>query len=84
MPVLGPVPIRMMLGTSFFNKGFGDKMVHPLIALLLGTGNQTANVACAILERLFDDLNMKLWDYDPDILLPNLPTMVTFPKLGQF
>ena len=47
-------------------------------------GNQTANVSCAILERLFDDPNMKLWDYDRDTLLPNLPTMVTFPKLDQF
>ena len=27
---------------------------------------------------------MKLWDYDSSTLLPNLPTMVTFPKLGQF
>ena len=27
---------------------------------------------------------MKLWDYDPDTLLPNLPTMVTFPNLDQF
>jgi hypothetical protein len=48
------------------------------------SGNQTANVSCAILERLFDDPNMKLWDYDPDTLLPNLPTMVTFPQLGVF
>lgn len=47
-------------------------------------GNQTANVSCAILERLFDDPNMKLWDYDPDTLLPNLPTMVTFPHCGNF
>lgn len=50
----------------------------------MGTGNQTANVSCAILERLFDDPDMKLWDYDPETLLPNLPTMVTFPKLDQF
>ena len=84
MPVLGLVPVRIMLKMFFFNKDFGDKMVYPLIALFLGTGNQTANVACAILERLFDDPNMKLWDYDPDTLLPNLPTMVTFPKLDQF
>ena len=48
------------------------------------TGNQTANVSCAILERLFDDPNMKLWDYDPETLLPNLPTMVTFPHLENF
>lgn len=27
---------------------------------------------------------MKLWDYDPETLLPNLPTMVTFPHLEQF
>ena len=100
MPVLGLVPIKIMLRMFFFNKDFGDKMVYPLIALFLGTGmlivfcfeklllnpegNQTANVSCAILERLFDDPNMKLWDYDSSTLLPNLPTMVTFPKLGQF
>ena len=84
LPVLGLIPIRIMLRMFFFSKDFGDKMVYPLIALFLGTGNQTANVACAILERLFDDPNMKLWDYDPDTLLPNLPTMVTFPKLDQF
>ncbi|KAI9892368.1 MAG: hypothetical protein M1814_001570 [Vezdaea aestivalis] len=84
LPVLGLVPIRIMLRLFMFNKDFGDKMVYPLIALFLGTGNQTANVACAILERLFDDPNMKLWDYDPDTLLPNLPTMLTFPKLHDF
>lgn len=27
---------------------------------------------------------MKLWDYDPQTLLPNLPTMVTFPQCGKF
>ena len=84
MPILGLIPIRIMLRMFFFSKDFGDKMVLPLIALFLGTGNQTANVSCAILERLFDDPNMKLWDYDPDTLLPNLPTMVTFPKLHDF
>ena len=102
MPILGIVPIRIMLRMFFFNKEFGDKMVFPLIALFLGTGkpyntlplltpgsyieagNQTANVSCAILERLFDDPNMKLWDYDPETLLPNLPQMVTFPHLERF
>ena len=103
MPVLGLVPIRIMLRMFFFNKEFGEKMVYPLIALFLGTGkcsyfrapnepasdttcagNQTANVCCAILERLFDDPNMKLWDYDPQTLLPNLPLMVTFPHLEKF
>ena len=38
MPVLGIIPIRIMLRMFFFNKDFGDKMVFPLIALFLGTG----------------------------------------------
>lgn len=38
MPVLGLVPIRIMLRMFFFSKDFGDKMVYPLIALFLGTG----------------------------------------------
>lgn len=81
MPVLGLIPISIMLRLLFFKKDFGDKMVYPLIALFLGTGNQTASVPCAIVERLFDDPNMKLWDYDSETLLPNLPTMVTFDNL---
>lgn len=84
MPVLGLVPIRIMLRLLFFSRDFGDKMVYPLIALFLGTGNQTANVPSAIVERLFDDPNMRLWSYDPDTLLPNLPDMVTFDKLHDF
>jgi hypothetical protein len=84
MPVLGIIPIRIMLRMFFFSEEFGNKMVYPLIALFLGTGNQTANVSCAILERLFDDPNMKLWDYDSETFLPNLPTMVTFPNLHSF
>ena len=39
MPVLGLVPIRVMLRMFFFSQDFGDKMVYPLIALFLGTGN---------------------------------------------
>ena len=38
MPILGIVPIRIMLRMFLFNKEFGDKMVFPLIALFLGTG----------------------------------------------
>ncbi|KAH7308204.1 hypothetical protein B0I35DRAFT_443122 [Stachybotrys elegans] len=84
MPVVGLIPISLMLRLFFFSKDFGDKMVYPLIALFLGTGNQTAHVPSAIVERLFDDPNMKLWDYDSETLLPNLPTMVTFDHLHVF
>lgn len=84
MPVLGLIPIRIMLRLLFFSPDFGHKMVYPLIALFLGTGNQTAHVPSAIVERLFNDPNMRLWNYDPDTLLPNLPTMVTFDNLHEF
>lgn len=73
-----------MLKVFLFSKDFGDKMVYPLIALFLGTGNQTASVPSGIVERLFNDPNMKLWDYDSETLLPNLPTMYTFDKLHDF
>lgn len=84
MPLLGLVPISVMLRLFFFSKDFGDKMVYPLIALFLGTGNQTANVPAAIVERLFNDPNMKLWDYDKETLLPNQPTMYSFDCLHDF
>ena len=84
MPVFGLIPISIMLRVFFFSKDFGDKMVYPLTALFLGTGNQTASVPSAIIERLFNDPNMKLWNYDPDTLLPNLPRMFTFDSLHDF
>jgi hypothetical protein len=32
------VPVWLLLRTFFFSKGFGDRMVYPLMALFLGTG----------------------------------------------
>ncbi|KAK5997402.1 hypothetical protein PT974_02758 [Cladobotryum mycophilum] len=84
MPVLGLFPISVMLRFFFFGKDFANTMVYPLIALFLGTGNQTPNVPAAIVERLFNDPNMKLWDYDSSTLLPNRPTMYTFDHLHEF
>lgn len=84
MPVLGIMPVKVVLSFFRFSDSFKNKMVLPLLALFLGTGNQTPNVSCVLLERLFDDPQMKLWEYDPDTLLPNLPQMYTFPNLGNF
>lgn len=84
MPVLGIMPVKVILRLFCFSDDFNNKMVLPLLALFLGTGNQTPNVPCVLLERLFDDPQMKLWEYDPDTLLPNLPEMFTFPNLGNF
>ncbi|KAJ5238989.1 hypothetical protein N7468_003608 [Penicillium chermesinum] len=84
MPVLGIMPVKVILRLFGFSRDFSNRMVLPLLALFLGTGNQTPNVSSVLLERLFDDPQMKLWEYDPDTLLPNLPTMYTFPNLGRF
>jgi hypothetical protein len=84
IPVTGILPVKVILRLFRFSSDFRNKMVLPLLALFLGTGNQTPNVPSALLERLFDDPNMRLWDYDPDTLLPNLPSMYTFPNLGNF
>lgn len=78
------VPIWATLRVFGLSKEFGDTMVFPLMALFLGTGNQTAYVSSAILGRLFTDPNMRLWEYSPDTLLPNLPKMFTFPHLSEF
>ncbi|OQE36199.1 hypothetical protein PENCOP_c012G07595 [Penicillium coprophilum] len=84
MPVLGIMPVKIILRLFCFSSDFSNKMVLPLLALFLGTGNQTPNVSSVLLERLFNDPQMKLWEYDPDTLLPNLPTMYTFPNLSNF
>lgn len=84
LPITGILPVHLLLRLCRFSSDFSNKMVLPLLALFLGTGNQTPNVPSALLERLFDDPNMSLWDYDPDTLLPNLPSMYTFPNLGNF
>ncbi|KAI9373425.1 hypothetical protein BJX61DRAFT_533182 [Aspergillus egyptiacus] len=84
MPVLGLLPVKVILKIFRFTPEFGTKMLLPLLALFLGTGNQTANVSAALLERLFDDPHLGLWTYDAETLLANLPTMFTFPRLGEF
>jgi len=78
------MPVWLTLKVFMFSEDFGNKMVYPLMALFLGTGNQTPYVSSAILERLFTDDNMKLWDYSDKTLLPNLPQMFTFPHLSEF
>ncbi|KAL2007252.1 hypothetical protein VTN00DRAFT_8690 [Thermoascus crustaceus] len=84
MPILGLLPIKTILRLFRFSPEFGNKMVLPMMALFLGTGNQTPHVSSVLLERLFNDRTMKLWDYDPVTLLPNLPTMFTFPNMSNF
>ncbi|KAI0790632.1 FAD/NAD-P-binding domain-containing protein [Abortiporus biennis] len=75
------MPVHVMLKLFGFSKDFGEKMVYPLVALFFGTGNQTPYISCAILERVFMDPSMKLFEYDSKSLLASIPTMLAFPKL---
>ncbi|RDW93616.1 putative flavin-containing amine oxidasedehydrogenase [Aspergillus mulundensis] len=84
LPILGVLPVKVILKLFRFSTEFGNRMLLPLLALFLGTGNQTPNVSCALLERLFQDPAMRLWEYDSEGLMTNLPTMCTFPNLGEF
>ena len=48
-----------------------------------GTGNQTPHVSSAILERLFLDPSMRLFEFSESSLLANVPKMYAFPCLGD-
>ncbi|TCD68068.1 hypothetical protein EIP91_011613 [Steccherinum ochraceum] len=75
------IPVHTMLRLFRFSKDFGEKMVYPLVALFFGTGNQTPFISCAILERVFMDPSMRLFEYNKKSLLASIPTMYAFPKL---
>ncbi|KAG6884282.1 hypothetical protein C0993_012495 [Termitomyces sp. T159_Od127] len=82
-PVFALISVSAMLRMFMFSKEFGEVIVFPLVALFFGTGNQTPFVSCAILERVFMDPNMRLFEYSPDTFLASIPTMRAFPRLSD-
>ena len=84
MPIFGLMPIKALVRLFRFSDDFSNKMVLAPLALFLGTGNQTPNVPGVLLERIFNDARMKLWEFDPDTMITNRPTMFTFPHLDSF
>ncbi|KAK2764861.1 hypothetical protein FQN54_008558 [Arachnomyces sp. PD_36] len=82
--VLGLIPLRVMFTMFGFKKEFIDKMVIPMLSIYLGTEHQTSNVTSLLLLRLFEEPNMELWKNDPDSLLFNMPSVFTFPNMGDF
>ncbi|KAL0959703.1 hypothetical protein HGRIS_011398 [Hohenbuehelia grisea] len=82
-PVFALMPIHLTLSLFRFPKDFGDALVFPLVALFMGTGNQTPYVSTAIVERLFTDPSMRLFDYSEDSFVQGIPEMRAFPCLGE-
>ncbi|KAI0930237.1 hypothetical protein AcW1_010365 [Taiwanofungus camphoratus] len=80
-PIFAMIPVHVMLKMFNFSTDFGEKMVYPLVALFFGTGNQTPYISSAILERVFKDPSMRLFEYNETSLLASIPTMLAFPKL---
>ncbi|PGH04723.1 hypothetical protein AJ79_07002 [Helicocarpus griseus UAMH5409] len=78
------LPVKTFLRLCRFSKDFRYKMVIPLASIMLGTGNRTEKVPCGLLQLLFEDPGMKVWDYDPVSFVPNLPSMFTFPNMRLF
>lgn len=77
------IPVYVMLKLFRFSQDFGERMIYPLVALFFGTGNQTPFISCAILERVFLDPSMKLFEFDEKSLLASIPEMYGFPNVGR-
>ncbi|KAM0786595.1 hypothetical protein ACM66B_002049 [Microbotryomycetes sp. NB124-2] len=81
-PVFAMMSVETMLKLFRFSNDFGEVIVYPLVALFFGTGNQTPFVSAAILERVFKDPSMRLFEYSPDSFLASIPEMRAFPRLS--
>ncbi|KAF8132617.1 hypothetical protein EV363DRAFT_1416711 [Boletus edulis] len=52
--------------------------VFPLVALFFGTGNQTPFISSAVLERVFMDPSMRLFEYSSDSFLASISEIRAF------
>ncbi|KAL5117692.1 hypothetical protein ACEQ8H_004440 [Pleosporales sp. CAS-2024a] len=79
------IPIKILFKIFFFSDEFTNTVAMPMIALFLGTGNETPNVPSIILERLCTSPTYGMW-FPPDqrSVVSNLPPMVVFPKFSAF
>lgn len=82
-PIFVFLPISKVLRWFKFSDDFVNLMVLPLVALFFGTGNQTPRVSAAIISRVFLDPDLRIFDYDPELLLSQQPKMFSFPKLSE-
>ncbi|CAO1613803.1 unnamed protein product [Parajaminaea phylloscopi] len=82
-PFFAMIPVDRMLKMFSFSPDFGERMVFPLVALFFGTGNETKHISSAILERVFLDPSMRLFEFSEESLLASVPKMMAFPELSR-
>ena len=75
------LPIHKVLRWFKYSDDFVNLMVLPLVALFFGTGNQTPYVSSAMIARVFLDPDLRIFDYDSELLLSQQPKMFAFEKL---
>lgn len=79
------IPIKILFKMFFFSEEFTNTVAMPMIALFLGTGNETPNVPSIILERLCTSPTYGMWyPADKESIVKNMPPMVVFPRFGEF
>ncbi|SCV67332.1 BQ2448_5978 [Microbotryum intermedium] len=81
-PVFALISVERMLKLFRFSTDFGEVIVYPLVTLFFGTGNQTPFISSAILERVFKDPSMRLFEYSSTSFLATIPEMRAFPRLS--
>ncbi|CZT45259.1 related to flavin-containing amine oxidasedehydrogenase [Rhynchosporium secalis] len=79
------IPIKFVMKLFMFSEEFTNAVALPMLALFLGTGNETPNVPTIMLERLCTSPTYGMW-YPGDKLsvVSNLPPMVVFPNFSIF
>lgn len=79
------IPIKLVMKMFMFSEEFTNVVALPMLALFLGTGNETPNVPTIMLERLCTSPSYGMW-YPGDKLsvVSNLPPMVVFPNFSVF
>ncbi|PWN21575.1 nucleotide-binding domain-containing protein [Microstroma glucosiphilum] len=82
-PIFAMIPVDRMLKMFRFSPDFGERMLLPLVALFFGTGNETKHVSSAIVERVFLDPSMRLFEFSEESLLASVPKMMSFPELSR-
>lgn len=78
------IPLKKFFRIFRFSKEFEHQIVYPVTSILMSIGNEAEDVPCGILQRLLDDPEMRLWEFDPVSFMPARPRLLAFPNMAHF
>lgn len=82
-PLYAVISIRAVLHLFRFSPEFGDRLLYPLLSMFFGTAHQTPYLSSVIVERLFTDPSMRLFEYSRKSFLDSCPSLRAFPHLDH-